>query len=239
MPVFAGLVSYLALSGTTGLPPGDYAKTLSTSARPDDGTFTRLSLNGTAGRNYGTFAAKDPATADARSVTDTYMVRLQFGDVSEVSAATTDRYVAVLSLASVAGDTKAVTDTYVPVLIFGIAGMDKAAITPIAGSDTYVPALTFEASTVSYNAAGTDSYVPVLSLAITASPSDALEMSDTYVPVLGMNYVLQTVVASVSRSVIDSYVPVLTFNATLFVSGDVDGIRIEERPYGIIRIREI
>jgi len=244
MPVFAGLVTYLALSGTPGLPPGDYEKIPEQTARPDFGSLTGLALTGTTRPSWGTFAAKTESTSDAKFVHDTYLVRTQFGDVSAVEAKLTDTYRAVLSLSGFSGLGKLTTDAYVPVLRLGYAGLDKAGETLIGPvTDSYVPVLTLavSASGLSYQQAGSDSYVPVLtfgSLASALEASDEAVLTDDYVPVLSMVTYLQTILAAVDRGVLDSYVPVLTFSPTILEAGDVDDIEITERPYGLIDLEE-
>jgi hypothetical protein len=81
--------------------------------------------------------------------------------------------------------------------------------------------------------------VPVLTFGMTVSTSDELTPSDTYIPVLTLTPYLQTIAAYVARSVTDTYVPVLTLTNTVRVAGEVDEIRITERPYYIIRIEEV
>jgi hypothetical protein len=238
MPVLVGLVTYLALSGTPGLPETFTAKSEDTGAKGSATGITGLMLTGVPGRSYGTFDAKSAATADSRSVTDTYLVRLQLGDVSAVSTELTDRYVLQLTFSGYSSDTRVPADRYVPRLAMGIAAIDKAGTIARAGSDSYVPVLTFSVPTASYNSAVADSYVPVLTLGLTVTSSDALELADSYVPVLGMSYLVQSIVYRVDRAVIDSYVPVLTFGSTLLEAGEVDAIRIEERPFYLIRIEE-
>lgn len=47
MALLTGAITYLALSGAVGLPPGDFTgKALDAGGRPDDGTFTRLYVGG-------------------------------------------------------------------------------------------------------------------------------------------------------------------------------------------------
>lgn len=238
MPVLVGLVTYLALSGTPGKPETFTAKTEDTSAKGGGTGITGLVLGARPGPNYGTFAAKSAATADSRSVTDTYLVRVQFGDVTAVETALTDRYVTELTLLAVAGITKQPIDSYVPRLTFAVSALDKSQSTAKAGADSYVPVLTFTAGLVSYQKGVTDSYVPVLGMTVSVSTSDAIQLTDTYVPVLGMAYYVQAISAEVAKPVIDTYVPVLTFEGVPLVAGEVDNIRITQQACSIIRIEE-
>jgi len=237
MPVLVGLITYLALAGVPGKPETFTAKTEDTSAKGGATGITGLVLGARPGANYGTFAAKATATADSRAVTDTYLVRLQFGDVSAVDLALTDRYVPVLSLAAVSSDTRLVSDRYVPRLTFGFAALEKSGAISYSGTDTYVPVLTLAVTQRDVQSV-TDTYVPVLTFGSALAASDEVVLTDSYVLVLGMNYYLQTIIANVSRPVLDSYVPVLTFTGAPWIAGEIDDIRIDERPFGYIRIEE-
>lgn len=238
MPVLAGLLTYLALSGTPGLWVTYAAKAEDTGAKENLTGITGLSPGGVPGRSYGTLSAKDAATADARSVGDTYRLVYTLGDVSEVSAALTERYVLALGMTSVAGDTRAVADTYLPSLTLGVGSLQKATGPTFAAADSYVPALTLAPALVSAKSA-TDSYVPVLGMACTVSTSNLQAPTDSYVPVLTLSYTLESTVGTVAHATTDSYVPVLTLTAAVQPSGDVDRIRITARPCGRILIREV
>lgn len=238
MPVLAGLLTYLALSGTPGLWVTYAAKAEDTGAKENLTGITGLSPGGVPGRSYGTLSAKDAATADARSVGDTYRLVYTLGDVSEVSVALTERYVPVLGMSAVAGDTRAVTDTYLPSLTLGVGSLQKATGPTLSVSDSYVPALTMTPALVTTKAAA-DTLVPVLTLTGTVSTSNLQTPADSYVPVLTLSYALESTVGTVAHATTDSYVPVLTLTAAVQPSGDVDRIRITARPCGRILIREV
>ena len=238
MPVLAGLLTYLALSGTPGLWVTYAAKAEDTGAKENLTGITGLTLGGTPGRSYGTFAAKDAATSDSRSAADTYRPVFTMGDVSEVSVALTERYVPVLGMSAVAGDTRAVTDTYLPSLTLGVGSLQKATGPTLSVSDSYVPALTMTPALVTTKAAA-DTLVPVLTLTGTVSTSNLQTPADSYVPVLTLSYTLESTVGTVAHATTDSYVPVLTLTAAVQPSGDVDRIRITARPCGRILIREV
>lgn len=238
MPVLVGLVTYLALSGTPGLWVTYTAKTEDTGAKEDVTGVTGLMPGATPGRSYSAFTAKAESLEDSRSVVDTYRLTLQMGDVNSVEALLVDTYRLVLNMGAYALPAKAATDTYVPVLTLYQAALDKSTVTPKAGADSYVATLDMVATLPVEQIAGADSYVPVLTLAATVSTSDAIVLTDSYVPVLDLVPFVQSIQAGVARAAADSYVPVLELTVRLAIAGEVDDIKINDRPYGLIRIEE-
>lgn len=239
MPVLVGLVTYLALSGTPGPWVTYDAKAEDTGAKADLTGITGLSLNGTPGRSYGTFTAKTESTEDSRSVVDTYRIVFTMGDVNEVDALLTDAYRLVIGMSGYAMTAKVASDTYVPVLTLTMAALDKSQATPKAGADSYVPVLTMAATLPVDQFATTDTYVPVLTMGTTVSSSDEVVIADSYVPTLDMVPYVQGIQASIEYAVLDAYVVSLTMGASRVISGEVDRIVIEARPFWTIRIEEV
>lgn len=241
MALLTGAITYLALCGAPGLPPGDaaaYEKIPDTSARPEFGaTFTFLGPGGTPVAPW-SFDAKAESFENYTAAVDTYRLTLTMGDVGDITALLTDTYRLALGMSAYALPAKAATDTYVPVLTLYQAALDKSTVTPRAGADDYVPVLTMTAELPIYQAAAADSYVPVLTLAATVSTSNAVVLTDSYVPVLTFDPYVQSIQAGVARAAADSYVPVLELTVRLAIAGEVDDIKINDRPYGLIRIEE-
>lgn len=234
MAVLTGAITYLSLAGTPG--PATYTEyTAPGSSRPDDGQFTTLQLSGTPGRTFASFVDKVNNNYD-RAVSDTYLVVLTLGPVTDVDIDVDDAYTPVLTMQATAYLTRAVSDTLRPVVTMGVAALSKGGSTAKAGTDTYTPVLTLTSSLV-HVISVSDTYTPVLTLSADAlNKSDALTVADTYTPVLDLTPLLDTVVAQVGYSRSDSYVPILNMSATVNAAGDVDIIDIRSRPYWLIEI---
>lgn len=238
MPVLVGLVTYLALTGTPGLAQAPGAKTEDTGAKENLTGITGLTPGGLPGRSYGTFAAKAEALEDSRSVVDTYRLALQMGDVSAIDALLTDTYRLAIDMSGYSLPAKEASDRYVPVLTLTQAALDKSTVTPRAGADSYVPVVTMTATLPVEQKVVADSYVPTLAMTVTVSTSAAVVLTDSYVPVIGMDPYVQGIQGAVARAVLDSYVPTLGMTVRLAIAGEVDDIKINDRPYGLIRIEE-
>ena len=237
MPVLTGLVTYLALSGTPGLYVEYANKTEDTAARTYTADFTRLSAAGVPGRPYGSFAGKLEASEDAKSVTDSYVPVVTFGQFDSASIRLTDTYKPVVTMTATVGLGLSAIDTYIPRVTLGVSSLSKSGTTPIPSADSYVPVVTLGTS-VSAVLASADDYVPVVTLGVTLDTSDAIAVTDDYVPVVDFNVYLVTNIANVDYSILDTYSPRVTLSAQVNEVGEVDSITITERACGLIRIEE-
>jgi hypothetical protein len=239
MALLTGAVTALALYGAAGQPPtGDFERSVSTSARTFTAAFTRPGLNGVAARPYGAFTGKAQGGEDTKALTDTYVPVLTFSDVSDVDVDITDTYRVSLSMTATADAVRAVLDTYAVRTTYSVGSLVKTGAVTKPATDSYVPVWSMEITQRDVYSA-TDTYVPVWTMAAAVASSDYLTLTDTYVPVVNFDYSLEQQSGEVSRSVIDSYVVTLDMALTTIVSGEVDDIIINERPYGLIRINEI
>lgn len=237
MALLTAAVTFLTLAGTPGQPPGPFTRSPSGAPRSYQ-QFTAHGPAGVAARLYGSFAGKAASTTDARFPTDTYRLVLTMGDVSEVAPQLVDRYVPTLAMSGVGGLARFGSDTYLPVVTLTVAALQKAGGPSLVVTDSLVPVLTMAAAQSFANSVA-DSLVPVLTMTCTAASAPEVTPSDTYVPVLGMTYLLDQTIGTVAVALTDTYVPTLSLSSGLRVAGEVDRIWITSRPCGRIRIREV
>jgi len=237
MADLTGAVSVLGVSGTPQAPARQYAaRTGESSVRTYTGAYTELQFFGVSGRVHGPYSGRSGATSDGKVVTDRYVPVLTFGDVAAVDIDLLDVYVPVLGMSASIGQSRTVGDVYRPVLGMAITNLVKSGTFPRSAADSYIPVLTMTAAPRA-ELAGTDSYVPVLTMAVTSAvTSDALNLTDTYVPVLNFGTNLQIIDGTQVRAVSDSYRLTLGMTVAANQGGDVDAITIYTRPYGHITL---
>lgn len=233
-----GAVTRLCVAAVAFSATADYTKTLATSARPNDGTFTRLAPGALPAQPWGSFAGKTLKVEDTKPVTDTYLVVMTMGDVSDIDVDVSDTYTVVFTMNAQAGLGALVADTYTPVCTMSVAALSKTGDTVKPVTDTYTPVVTMAAS-IAVARSATDTYTPVLTMTASVAASDLVAISDTYTPVLTMTADLDVVAGSVNWPRSDDYTVVMTMTATVAEAGEVDAIRITERTYGIMRIAEV
>lgn len=236
MALLTGAITYLALSGVPGLPPGDFDKSgPPTYPRPDDGQFTALQVNGVSGKPR-TYTGKAEETNIQKFVFDTWIPRFTLSSVGDVDIDVTDLWVPRLTLSAFVQTQKTVSDTWVPRVTLAYTSLVKSGTINKPVSDTWVPRVTLTAS-LSRSVGVTDTWVPVLTLAQTVTKSAVLEVSDTWVPVLELAKDSLTIVAgNVLHQRSDTWVPRLALSAVRVTSGEVDRIRVTGRSYGRIKI---
>jgi hypothetical protein len=236
MASLTGAITFLTLAGLPGQAP--YTQQLGASGgRPDDGTFTALTLTGTPGHVYGSFADKVEETSLTKPVTDRLVPRLTIGPVSDIDVDLTDTLIPVIRVSAYATLYRTVTDTLRPRLTETIPSLVKSGSVTILGTDTVVPVLTVTAvPTRLINV--TDTLVPVLTEGVTYTVGNAATVTESIVPVLTVTTSLDQLVGSVNWPRSDTLIPVLRVTATAEAAGEVDIIHIALRPTGIIRINE-
>lgn len=242
MPLFTAAITALSVAASPFPYAASYAKTPEADgARTYSADFTRLAPAGVAGRPYGSFAGKVASSSEGYGRADTYVAVLTFTSFDNVDIEVTDRYLLTLGMSAAAGLSSSVADSYVPRLTFTVAALQKAGETTLpALSDSYVPVLTLATPAITWQATATDSYVPVVTLSTTGPvSSDAVVIADSYVPVLGMASLLDTVVSVVAKAGSDSYVVTLTMTGASATAGEVDIIRLTGRPFFVITLGEI
>jgi hypothetical protein len=236
MASLAGAITFLTLAGTPGVQTWSQVVDEGSGSRPNDGTFTQLSLNATAGAPYGSFSNKTEETSLTKPVTDIYTPILTMAPVSDVDVDVTDIYTPVLTMQGIAYLYRTTSDTYTPVLTMAYTALSKGSSTAKAGTDTYTPVVTMVPQVIRQIDI-TDTYTPVLTMTATKAVGYSLDVTDTYTPVLGMEQLLDQVIGNVYIVAADTYTPTLTMSAVVGAAGDIDIIDISSRPRGVIHIR--
>jgi hypothetical protein len=238
MPSMVGAVTRLCVAAVAFSATTDYSKTTLEFARPNDGTFTRVAPGALPGQPWGSFTGKTLKVEDTLPVSDTYLVVMTMGDVSDIDVDVSDTYTVVFTMAADTSLAELVSDTYTPAWTMSVAGLSKTGDNLKPVTDTYTPVLTMTCA-VNHLESVTDTYTPVLTMVSSKATSDLVVITDTYRPVLTMSVDLDAVAGLVNWPRSDTYTVVMTDTAALADAGEVDDIRITERAYGIIRIVEV
>lgn len=229
----------LAPSGTAGRPYGTFTKIPNPAVeRPYSVTFTRLAPHGTPTELYGTFSGKVEKTQDEKYVTDTIRVFVTEGPVSDVDIDVNEIFLPRVLDGRSLGVGRVASDTIRPRITDVVQFLQKGGSVAKSASDTIVPVLA-EGAVYRAQIAVSEAIVPVITDGASVQKVDIKYVVDTITVVLDETKVLNTSLAARSFSVTDTIAVRLSEVAGNANSGEVDIIRIIERPYGIIRITEI
>lgn len=259
MPALTGITRL----GTHAAPtaPGPFSRVDSPVTEPrGSGPFTRLGLTGTAARLYGSFAGKVANTSANLPSAESVRPRVTIGPVTDVDTDVWADMVPRVTLTSVVSRSLSAAMTIRPRATMARGQVQSSSIfrttsesvvprvtlayrlsRPQASAQTAIPVVTLAASVdaTADAKASAPSIVPKVTLSasrVNLFADQASAMSA--VPVVTLNEQVDRLEAVLNWTVPMVITPSVGLDGRAIPPGDVDDIRITERPCGVIRITE-
>jgi hypothetical protein len=237
MPSLAGAVTLLTALAVSGSATTDYTKSVVSTPRPDDVTYTQLSTNGQPGMPYGAFTGRAASTESAFNVDVSLVPVLALGDIADIDIDLTISAVPVVTVAPVAAQSRGVDVSLVPAATWTLGGLTKTGDTAKAATASVVPVVTVGTSLI-VDVTQAISLVPALTFdSGTLGISDNKTVDVSIVPSASLEYQVNIALGALGFTRNVDIVPVVNVTASVAMAGDVDRIKTRVWPVGRIKTR--